>query len=283
MTKKEKLVEALKEQNLWKNKLKEDCVSQKVFLAIRDSKIDFYHKGGRLFSFDGKDFRTHVKYAAVIDPRGEKELDYLAAKDLSEYKLISDFEVQYTRIKENCSKYSGVEALGVSEVYHRHSYWSESDVVVLDIEASFKSFDEEMKQDRIDILLLDTGSGNLQFVEAKHYSNNDLWSTGIPAVVGQIEKYETQVKERENEMLERWAENVKLLNKLFGKSLPEPNKIDPEVTLFVFGFDEDQKRGRLATQIKKSEKFKGLKFYSAGNPSLKKSRALWDAKILASC
>jgi hypothetical protein len=128
-----KLIEDLKNSPLWINHLKKDCEEQKVFLAIRKNEIDFYYKGGRLFKFDDKGFATHIKYAAVIEDNG----DYLSENELGEYKLISDFSANYERIKENCALYSGIESLGVSAIYHNHSYLSKEDIVVLDIEVSF--------------------------------------------------------------------------------------------------------------------------------------------------
>ncbi len=172
---KEEIVVALKKQPLWLKLLKKDCEAGTVFLAIRETKIDFYHKGGRLFSFDGTSFRTHIKYAAVIDEDEEKDADYLTEEQLSKRKLISEFGAHYARIKENCASYSGDEAKGVSDIYHKHSYLSKSEVFVLDIEVSFKSYDESKKQDRIDILLFNKKTKELQFVEAKNYLNKEIF------------------------------------------------------------------------------------------------------------
>jgi hypothetical protein len=47
--------------------------------------------------------------------------------------MISDFTKNYPRIKENCNLYSGIEAMGVSEIYHNYSYLSDNRIVVLDI------------------------------------------------------------------------------------------------------------------------------------------------------
>jgi hypothetical protein len=55
---------------------------------------------------------------------------------------------------------------GVSSLYHKHSYLSDNNIVVLDIEVSFESFNEEHSQDRIDILLYKKDTKTLQFVEA---------------------------------------------------------------------------------------------------------------------
>ena len=119
----------LKESTFWRNYVQNGCRNQNVFLAIRDNRIDIYHKGGKLFTFDNSGYKTHIKYASVIESIGK---DYLSESELASYKLASDFETNYERIKENCSNYSGIEAVGVSEIYHRHSYFSKSNVVVLD-------------------------------------------------------------------------------------------------------------------------------------------------------
>ena len=46
------IIENLKYSDLWTKHLNADCLKEKVFLAIRDNVIDFYHKGGKLFGFD---------------------------------------------------------------------------------------------------------------------------------------------------------------------------------------------------------------------------------------
>ncbi len=133
----------LKYNELWSNKIEQDCKNKNVFLAVRDNQIDLYHKGGRLFCFNNVGFKTHLKYASVITGNGN---DYLTESELSDYKLATNFKKNYPRIKENCSKYSGIEVSGVSNLYHKHSYLSDSNVVVLDIEVSFESLNETNKQ-----------------------------------------------------------------------------------------------------------------------------------------
>ena len=119
-------------------------------MSIRNGYIDFYHKNGRLFKFDKNGFQTHIKYAAVIK---KNKKDYLTETELSSYDLLNNFAVNYKRIKENCKNYAGIEGIGVSDLYSQHSYLSNSNIIVLDIEVSFKSNDENKKQDKIDILL----------------------------------------------------------------------------------------------------------------------------------
>jgi len=258
----QKILNKLLANNLWLSKIKDDCKNQVVFLAIRKNQFDFYHKGGRLFNFGKNGFRTHIKYAAVIDSIHN---NYLTENELKHYTLKSDFETNYPRIKENCSNYSGIEATGVSDIYHKYSYISKSNIVVLDIEVSFKSLNEEKTQDRIDILFLNKEIKTLMFAEAKHYSNKEIWSEGKPDVVKQVERYEKQIINKKEEILTEYSEYVKIINSIFSKSLPEPNEIEQKVPLLIFGFDNDQKNGRLKKHILNRQKEWNIRIYPVGN------------------
>ena len=288
---KKEIIDKLTKSNLWINKIENDCRNQKVFMAIRNDKIGFYHKGGLLFSFeDINGFKTHIKYAAVIEPNGKS---YLSETELNNFNLSTDFERNYQRIQENCSKYSGIEASGVSEIYHKYSYFSDNDVVVLDIEVSFKSNDllvndelindelinmKTTKQDRIDILLFQKSTKTLKFVEAKHYSNTEIVSTTTPKVIKQLKRYEDQIKQKETGIIEQYQNYVKILNVLFQLNLPVPGKIDPKVTLLIFGFDTDQLNGRMKKWISNNEKYKEIKVYKKGKVSSIVINNLWNQK-----
>ncbi len=146
-----KVVAALSAGKLFCEKLMPDILNGVVFPAVRGGYIDFYHKGGRLFTFN-KEFSTHKKYTSVI----KSDKDYVSESDFPQkIQLIGDFGDGYKQIKENCSLYAGDEAKGVSSIYHKYSFAKkDDDVVVLDIEVSFDSQSQDKKQDRIDILLL---------------------------------------------------------------------------------------------------------------------------------
>lgn len=269
------IIENLKKTDLWKKRIEMDCREGNVFLTIRNNQVDFYHKGGRLFSYDKSGFKTHLKYAAAIE---SSEKNYLTEKELASHKLALDFISNYSRIKENCSNYSSNEALGVSQLYKNHSYLSESKVVVIDIEVSFQSLDENNKHDRIDIVLYNYSERTLQFVEAKHYSNKEIWSTSKPKVLDQIERYEKQLQSKKQEILTEYINYVKIINAIFGVSLPEPVNIDKKITLLIFGFDDDQKNGRLKNLILSNPIYKEKKIYPKGEIKSIALENLWNAK-----
>lgn len=249
--------------SLWNNQIKQDCLDQKCFLALRDNIIDIYHKGGRLFEIDKKGIKTHVKYASVLDLNN----DYLTEVELMNLKPIASFEAGYKRIKENCSNYSGVEASGIAVIYHNFSYLSsESAIVVLDVEIAFKSDGEGKKMDRVDILLYDTNKQKLQFVEAKHFSNADIWSTTTPKVISQIDRYQRQIEKNQATIINEYTKYVNEINDLFPISLLSPQEISTEVSLLIFGFDKNQRDGRLKELITKNPEYKGIKVYAVGDP-----------------
>ena len=195
--------------------------------------------------------------------------------------MASDFETIYKGIKENCSKYSGIEALGVSDIYHKYSYVSNSNVVVLDIEVSFKSLIEQKKQDRIDLCLYNKDTQTLQFVEAKHYSNKGIWSRTTPKVISQINRYESQIAKRKSEILKEYSEYTKILNRIFNISLLEPKYVEDKVTLLVFGFDNDQKEGKLRKEIIENAQYSGVKSYCIGEIKGVETKNLWkEAEVL---
>lgn len=260
---------------LFTEKLLPDIEKGTVFPAIRRDYVDFYHKGGNLFSFR-KGFSTHKKYASIIKSKS----DYISELDLQQkIELIKNFYEGYEQIKKNCSRYSGDEAEGVSRIYHKYPFTKNGlDVVVLDIEISFKAKTEKRNQDRIDILLLNEKTGQLRFYEAKHYSNSELWSieNTPPKVVIQIQRYEEQIEKNETIIISQYCNYVNIVKELFGYELPVPTSIDKKVTLLVFGYDIDQQRGRMKKLLLDDKSLVGIQRYFIGNISTVNINHMWN-------
>lgn len=254
-----------------------------VFPAIRNETIDFYHRGGKLFQYDQSGFRTHIKYASVISGN---QSEYLTQKELKNHSVIPDFLKEYIRIKENCANYSGVEAIGVSEIYHRFPYFNgRSNVVILDIEVSLQSVSNGIRdrtQDRIDLLLFNKAQKELKFVEVKHYSNNEIRSRSTyPKVLDQIKRYKNQLSAKKGNIIDEYGNYVRIINGLFELDLPIPKELDEDVTLLIFGFDNDQKNGRLAKQIVHNSSLIGMKYFAIGNiKRIRSMESLWKSKVI---
>jgi len=268
------LIEKLKGQRLWQEKLKGDCEKGEVFLAIRNGYISFYHKGGSLFKFDNKGFSTHRKHAIVIDVDEENApKNYIYDGELSNIQINNFFD-GYDGIKKNCELYPGVEAEGVSKLYQKSSYLCDEPFFVLDIEIAFKK--EEGKQARIDILLYDTSSRKLRFVEAKHFSNSDIWSKNEPKVITQIKEYEGQIAKHEKDLVDKYGLYIDCLNLIFNKQFKFPQCIDPNVSLLIFGFDEEQRRGdRFQELIYDNLEYSRIPMYCKGDPKGLNAEKIW--------
>mgnify|MGYP000868647695 FL=1 len=151
---------------------------------------------------------------------------------------------------------------------------------MLDIEISFGVVEKTTGsiQDRIDLLLYDIKNQTLKFVEAKHYSNKEIWSTKTPEVIGQIEKYEKQISENRADIITAYENYIQAINTIFNKTLPLPLKVEDKVALLIFGFDDDQKKGRLQKLILNNPAYKGCQIYCKQdkiNPA-----SLWNSKVL---
>lgn len=250
-----------------------------VFPAVRNNRIDFYYLGGKLFSFKGNDFSTHHKYASVItNIKG----DYIKQSQLETVEIIKNFIAGYTRIKENCALYAGVEAEGVSYIYGKYSYFTQNPIVVLDIEIALANNEREeeagvKKTDRIDLLFFDKETATLKFYEAKHFSNKELWATvgNKPQVVSQINRYEEQLRTRNQEILAAYQNYVKIINDLFNLKLALPKKIDKSVGLLIFGFDKNQLEGRFKNLLLDDGSLSGIGLYAIGDVSGADIKNVW--------
>ena len=259
----DELIEKLVNSDLYREKILGDIKAGNVFPGIRSERIDFYHKGGKLFTFDKDGFKTHIKYASVY----KSKEDYISESKIASLERIASFVDGYARIKENCSLYAGIEASGVAYIYGNYSYAaSMSEIVVLDIEVSLESLDSDKNQDRIDILLFDKQKKQLIFCEAKHYSNKEIWSQkgSNPDVVGQVQRYVKQIGAKGDVILREYGNYVTAANKLFAFNLPCPVSVAQNVVLMVFGFDKDQLSGRF-TELFKANMPKDLRYYAIGN------------------
>lgn len=235
---------ALMQHSLFQNKLKADIESGDVFPAIRSGKIDFYHLGRKLFSFDGQRFRTNAKFAFVLthDRSGE-----VTEQDLAAAKIESSFEAGYQAIKQNIKLHRQPESLGVSDLCKQYSFAKKSnqflDWVVLDVERSLVALTNPDESDRIDLVIFHRPTKQLAFVEAKCFANKELEPRDeeAPPVIRQVERYIAQVNDKAMQITDGYRTYTEIVNKLFDLDLPLPEKILPRVGLLVFEFDTSSK------------------------------------------
>lgn len=276
-TLKTKSIISLMASPLFKKHILPDCKKGDVFPAIRNNRIDFYYHSDKLFSFDGE-FSTHIKYASVLNHKN----DYINEKELFNAEVIPDFTSGYKRIKENCALHAGVEAEHVYQLVRRFSYLKLADIVILDTEVSFKASDDNpdstRRQDRIDLLFYDIKNCLLRFYEAKHFSNPELWSEegSVPLVAKQVARYNKQIERSREEILSAYGEYIEIVNRLFDLDYPAPVDITPDTCLIVFGFDKDQREGRLKKLLINDGSLEGIRHSIFGKPITVDMKTLWN-------
>lgn len=149
-------------------------------------------------------------------------------------------------------------------------------------------------QDRIDVTTLERRENAIAVVfhEAKHFTNPALRAkTGEPDVIGQVRRYQEAIARHEALLIGRYSATCRVHQRLsvmrrrvlaeHGKSTNELNPliqevaegtakliIDPNPRLVIFGFDADQKDGRLDKNKEALGKFApDLSIYAVGNPT----------------
>jgi len=276
------IINKLKAEPLFSDCLLPDIEKGHVFPAVRNNRVHFYCGGRRLFEYTASGFRTHVKFASVLIG---KRNGYIDESQLNGVKPISRFTDGYEAIKEVCEKYAGEEAKGISSIISRPEIHTRSTIdrwiIPLDVEACFNKSndDEDDTVDRIDIVFLDADTQRLRFCEAKCYGNRELWSKRgtRPRVATQLDEYNKQINERRDEIVQAYVAHVQALKALLGWDLPEPISIDDEVPLFllVFGFDADQRDGRLKGLLLQDGSLKGYYSYECGDPASMVLENMW--------
>ena len=256
--------------------LKSDLLFQKlvsdneVFPAIRNNYIDFYYRGCGLCKYDNQGYTTHQKYATLWMEKPQ----YIRHGGAHSIALSKDFLQDYELIKANCRTYASGERKAVSRIsvlkpYHR---LLSDDVVVLDTEIAFESYIDDRERDQPDLLLFNLLKKSLRFVEAKLFTNDQLWaSPGNKAeVFTRIKEYELQIANRRQEILEGYRNYVLIANDLFDVNLPLPEIIEDQVNLLIFDFDQEQRRGERFKSLlleNTAVKNKGYRYYAVGNPA----------------
>lgn len=200
--------------------LKEDVAKGIVFPAVRNERIDFYYLGGCLYSFGGTFFR---------DKEWEKFSEN--TKGLSEYcKAKKQVENKFAKMHGGSA-----ERKILNELYSQTFASNRSSaVVVLDIEISLGKVDD--KSQKCDLLLLNTQTDEIMFVEGKVYSDPRVRSAVGQKieVIDQVNAYTTVVERQSETILAQYAEHVRILNKLFGTNYNPPKKLLMPVRLLVY-------------------------------------------------
>ena len=272
-------------------------LSDKLFIAVRRGSLNVYHRGMSLFRIDeGRDGTISPKIHIKFLVRNQQALAELQADGTFSLPQSAP-EICWARYEPGktlpdiitaAANFAGPEKAGLHSLIMRHSN-------VIDVEASLARTDNDdsTKQDRLDAITLEPQQDGIALVfhEAKHFTNADLREpSDKPRVVDQLSRYRQTIEQNQNWLRERYqatCENRVRIHTMQscvradqGKQTRQRDSsvqqvadrgrnliIDPEPRLIIYGFDDDQKKGRLSRTIQTLEQagVDGRRIYAVGN------------------
>jgi hypothetical protein len=234
---------ALENEDLFTKKLKEDVLAGNVFPAVRKGNIDFYYEGGVLFRFNGSGFSRNRNYKNYTPDGCKKSGDWIDDYDIC--KEENKFRFSNATVSMGCPTSLERQILA-SLCQHTFNGNGHSAVVVLDIEVRLNF----ANQKKCDLVLLDTRTGRIMFVEGKIMRDGrmrckfDPNNNNEPEVIGQVENYSAMIENKDNAgiICKEYSKHTEIVNKLFGTSYKSEISIVTPAKLLVYCVPTEQKK-----------------------------------------
>lgn len=222
-------------------RLNADVLSGEVFPTVRKDELHFYYEGGCLYKFTGNQFERNKKYEKYSED----------TSGLSPYdKAKKQNENRHTKKTKNKS----ISMPGVADTLaterrlldrlnnHTFCIGKKTQSVVLDIEVNLNGSIGGGK--KCDMVLLNTETGEVMFVEGKVFSDNRVNRTAgnSPEVIEQVEIYTAAIEEQAENILVQYCEHIRIINMIFGTAYKPPVKLIATAKLLVFETPTKEKR-----------------------------------------
>ena len=201
-------------------KLKDDVLKGEVFPAVRINELHFYYKGGCLFRFADGMFKRNKNYPKFGVGYGHLPPYEKAKKENEEkFKNSAGGESERQLLDRLC----------------RHTFGPEknTNVVVLDIEVNLSG----QAVRKCDLVLLNTQTDEIMFVEGKVFSDSrvNVAVSFTPEVIEQVNTYTAAIAAQRQTILEQYARDIEIINKLFNTSFRPPERLIEPAKLLVYG------------------------------------------------
>jgi len=249
--------------------LLEDMLKGEVFPSIGDRGIRFYYRDESLFTYDGT-FKSCARYAFVpqVDAWagkvvGRDETTTLELVDVDEAMLVGmkqqmTFQDAYKQIKERCGKFDGMPTTDISAFY-RFSFaaYPCERYFVLNINIWWGTM--------IHLLLMDAITGRLLFCQAKPYSLMTPWTPAMEVkfISGDLGHFRNRIAKKRDAIIAYYTDYARAMQALTGIEILAPTGVCGDCGLLIYGFDEDQKNGKLKKIMDSLTKM-GWPVYAAG-------------------
>ena len=229
------MVEALSGENQEiYQKLLAEIRNGSVFPAVRKDNLDFYFAGGLLFKLENGKFSRDKNYEKNHNQGTEGMEYYEKCKKQNENKFVSVF----------------------GKPSERHVLWrlssmtyipNNSKVVVIDVEININ----EDNKNKCDMLLLNTETAQIMFVEGKLYQDRRMRGTAatLPPVVVQVCGYTQTIETHQKTIEEQYTRHIEIVNALFDKKFPTKVSLVLPAKLIVYSHAEENPVRAKSTKI----------------------------------
>lgn len=261
-----KLKEEYSKKGLW-----HDIVNDPdLFVGIRDNYLNVYYMGNSLLKIHLEDSQlrsyTHYKYLLKNSLNNPYVgFGFSGEVDFSDRSFMNNTP-SIASLKRSSLPYAGLEKKGVHDIV-------KANINVIDVEVALTQEAEDREKDdmgipekeeptapRIDFAAFREKSDKsieLQFFEAKHFSYGKVLrvSKGDPKVIKQINSYQVLIKKFQNEIISSYETVCCNLAEILpenrvsdrAKSIASGAEfsVSDQPSLVIFGFDEDQRQGKM--------------------------------------
>ncbi len=279
-----KLNEEYERGGLWR-----DIVDDKsLFIAIRKKHINVYSNGCSLLelSFKDKDLIYKINYKYLLKPSMPNpkikftngKIENFCYRNFFLDKLDDKSDIEF--LKKSSIPYSKPEKTGIHQLLMANKN-------IIDLKITFsKAATQNGSTKRIDFSTFryHEGNGEIIFYEVKCFDNNSIRSLDNKEflVIQQLENYKNLIKNNSEDLKNSYQTICDNLTKLKGMNQRyEVNHftqmknivskdislcINKDIRLIIFGFDEDQKNGKIwGAHYKKLKEYLGDNLLSVGN------------------
>lgn len=184
--------------------------SGKIFPALRPGRIDFYYNGGCIYRYRNKGFYCNPNYRKHFNG---KSFSFMGE---DEYYIDSNSDINFALLHSDLKKAieskfpDKAERSYLNHIYTYTYSREDSETKVIDIEVW-------INHTKCDMVLWDSKTKEVQFVEAKLYDDDRLWKKGHVELdtLEQVQKYDNAIKENYSNIILQYQNYIAFM-KQFG-------------------------------------------------------------------
>jgi hypothetical protein len=261
-------------QNGFIEKMMDDVIRGEAFIAFRpQKKMTVYMKGRKLCEINSPMNTPIIDSKCLPILKSGSSKKQITEQEWKKKTGVLDFSWKdiYPEIKDNLYLELSPEAKLVSGLYKFSPMVdsNDSNIILLDIEAKFSySKGVDKKQDlRIDVVLYNTITRQLAFVEVKRLNDERLQKDGVLSeeIKNQLASYKKLINDESNEIIREFNKTIEAYSSIYQKKIEPIDKDKILLSLLVTEFKEEDKKiiDSLSKQIQDSN-LRNISFLSRG-------------------